>query len=314
MSTRRHRRLAGASNRLFAFALLTGIFFSTQVLPQPLPTRLGDLNGDEEVNVLDLVILINHINAAQSGAGVSPAGSPGILPGELVPFADMNGDAFVNQTDIDLLADVILGLPLSSRPITFEPASGSSEVGVTVRPKATFPRPIDVSTLNSNNFYASFAGQKLPARIVPAPNGTFAWLFFDPSMPNASQVQITVDGATIRTLVGTPLDADGDGAPGGVARASFSTVSVVGIPGTAVSSRIVDPGPDLVPRTTDDVTLGNGCNYLLPIAATFKSSSKPAKENAQFLATTTPHSLGSSGNALLGSTGGHSIRSPIEST
>ena len=32
------------------------------------------------------------------------------------------------------------------------------------------------------------------------------------------------------------------------------------------ASRIVDPGPDLIPRTADDVTLGNGFNYLLPIA------------------------------------------------
>lgn len=154
------------------------------------------------------------------------------------------------------MANLILEIPIPSKSVAFEPANGSSEVGVTVRPKATFPRPVDVSTLNSNNFYASFAGRKLPARIVPAPNGTFAWLFFDPPMPNASQVQITVDGSTITNLLGQPLDADGDGAPSGVVRASFSTVSITAIPGTVLVGRLADPGPDLRPMTSDDFTPG----------------------------------------------------------
>ena len=63
---------------------------------------------------------------------------------------------------------------------------------------------------------------------------------------------------------GAILDADADIAPGG--RFNFSTVSITPIPNTVLSSRIVDPGPDLIPRTADDVTLGNGFNYLLPIA------------------------------------------------
>ena len=47
---------------------------------------------------------------------------------------------------------------------------------------------------------------------------------------------------------------------------NFSTVSVTPIPNTVLSSRVVDPGPDLIPRTADDITLGgNGYNYLLPI-------------------------------------------------
>jgi len=140
-------------------------------------------------------------------------------------------------------------------------------VGVTVRPKATFPIPVITATLNSNNFYASFAGKKLPAAIVPANDGTFAWLFFDPPMPNASQIQVTVDGSTITTKLGQQLDADGDGIPGGTVYFNFSTVSVTAIPGTVVTSLIVDPGPDLIPRTEDDVTFGGGgFNYLLPIA------------------------------------------------
>ena len=85
-------------------------------------------------------------------------------------------------------------------------------------------------------------------------------------MPNASQLTVTVDGTSILTLEGTALDANGDGLPGGKKQFNFSTVSVVSVPGTICSSRIVDPGPDLIPRTADDVSQGgNGYNYLLPI-------------------------------------------------
>jgi hypothetical protein len=244
-------RTINAGSLCLCLALIAGIVSPVSLRADS--AGVGDLNADGRVDVLDLVRLINHV---QSSAGVPPAGGTGILPVAVLPFADLNGDTLIDRTDIDLLADLILGLPLPTKPVALEPASGSSEVGVTVRPRAIFPRPIDTATLNSNNFFASFAGQKLPATIVPANNGTFAWLFFDPPMPNASQIQITVDGATIRTLIGTPLDADGDGAPGGVARANFSTVSVTPIPGTVLVGRLADPGPDLRPMTAADFAPG----------------------------------------------------------
>ena len=252
MNPTRRRCARGKTNWLLALAILAGILFGQRSSGAPLPTKLGDLNGDGQITVLDLVSLINHVNRTS------------LLASSNVPFADLNGDSFVNETDIDLLADLILGLPLPTKPVSLEPANGASEVGVTDRPKVIFPRPVDVSTLNSNNFFASFSGQRLRATIVPANNGTFAWLFFDPPMANASQIQVTVDGSTITNLLGQALDADGDGAPGGSVRVNFSTVSVTPIPGTVLTSLIVDPGPDLVPRTPDDVILGD--RYLLPIA------------------------------------------------
>lgn len=248
------------TNRRFApWILVVFIWASWSLLAHAqTPSQLGDLDADGRLTVIDLQKLLNHLNGSQP--------STPKLSTQLLPFADLNGDAFVNQSDVDLLAKAILGTPIPTPPVTLEPASGASEVGVSVRPRVTFPRPVDVSTLNSNNFYASFAGQKLPARIVPAGNGTFAWLFFQSNMPGASRIQITLDGSTILSALGAPLDADGDGQAGGVVRASFSTVSVAGIPNTLLSSRIVDPGPDLIPRTADDTRLGQGgFTYLLPI-------------------------------------------------
>ena len=208
--------------------------------------------------MLDLVRLINHVRGTS------------LLSPLLAPYADINQDGVVAQADIDLLAQAVLGLyalpPLPAKAVRLEPSAGASEVGVMVRPKVTFQKPVITASLNSNNFYATFAGQKLPAVITPANDGTFAWLFFASPMPSASQLTVTVNGATITNQDDTVLDADGDGAPGGVVQASFSTVSVTPVPGTVLSSRIVDPGPDLIPRTADDVSFGgNGFNYLLPI-------------------------------------------------
>jgi hypothetical protein len=235
---------------LFAvFALIASPFSVYAVGPV-----IGDLDGDGQTTILDLTRLVNHLNGKT------------LLAATNLPLADVNGDGLIDQSDVDALASLILGIPIPPAPVTLDPAHGASEVGVTVRPKAVFPRPVNVSTLNSNNFYASFAGTKLPATIVPASNGKFAWLFFNPPMPNASQVTVTVDGSTILTLEGTALDADGDGLPSGKQEFSFITVSVVSVPGTVVSSRIVDPGPDMIPRTADDVVLGGGgYSYLLPI-------------------------------------------------
>lgn len=216
----------------------------------------GDLDGDGVVTVLDLVTLIAE---ARHTHPLSP---------ELALRADVNEDGVVDDRDIDLVVAAILGQPIPQQiaKVSFEPATASQEVGVTVRPKAIFPKAVNVATLNSNNFFATQGGRRLPATIRPSDSGSFAWLFFHEPMPNAATIEVMVDGSSILTQRGMPLDADGDGVPGGIARSRFSTVSTVPIPETVLTSRIVDPGPDLIPRTSDDVVLGNGFQYLLPIA------------------------------------------------
>src|SRR5262249_37371710 len=58
------------------------------------------------------------------------------------------------------------------------PTDGASDVGVTFRPKVVFSRPVDPASLTSGDFFLSGpTGDKLPAAIVPAADGSFAWLF-----------------------------------------------------------------------------------------------------------------------------------------
>ena len=74
-------------------------------------------------------------------------------------------------------------IPLTVTSLT--PSSGSSDVGVTFRPTVTFSRPIDPTTLDSSDFYATdTTGAVVPATVVPSDDGTFAWLFYTNPLPS----------------------------------------------------------------------------------------------------------------------------------
>src|ERR1044072_1463302 len=80
---------------------LAGLLFAnTSLAGTP---SLGDLDGDGQSTVLDLVRLINHVNGSA------------VLPLQLRGYADVTGDGRLDQSDIDLLADAVLGIPLATR-------------------------------------------------------------------------------------------------------------------------------------------------------------------------------------------------------
>src|SRR6185436_4700921 len=84
---------------------------------------LGDLDGDGQITVLDVVRLVNHI------MGTTP------LPSDKIIFADVNQDGAVNKSDLDLIAYIVAreipapGLPLNQFRET-SPAAGEANVSV----------------------------------------------------------------------------------------------------------------------------------------------------------------------------------------
>jgi hypothetical protein len=155
------------------------------------------------------------------------------------------------------------------------PLDGSATIGTTYRPQVFFSRAVNPDTLTANSFYATGPnGQKLATTIVPAQDGSFAWLYFDNPMPGSSNITLHLKGSAIRAAQdGVFLDADGDGSAGGELSWSFSTVSTASVANTKLVGKVVDPGPDLQPMSFDDIRRGpDGIIhtpddvFLLPIA------------------------------------------------
>ncbi len=137
-------------------------------------------------------------------------------------------------------------------------ANGASDVGTTQRPQVFFSRAVNPATLTASSFYATGAdGSVLSTTIVPAEDGSFAWLFPNAPLPGGATVTVHVVGSAIRAAAdGAFLDGDADGTPGGTYSFSFTTVSLAPVSGTKLVGRVVDPGPDLEPMTFDDIGRG----------------------------------------------------------
>jgi len=62
-----------------------------------LPARFGDLDQDGQPTVLDVVRLLNHVRNLQP------------LRSDFVPFADVNQDGAINDADVEMLIQAVLG-------------------------------------------------------------------------------------------------------------------------------------------------------------------------------------------------------------
>ncbi len=178
-----------------------------------------------------------------------------LAPGAHVLTLDML-DAAGNRSvqDVNVTLDTRIAFTVTEHT----PASFASEVGSTFRPQVFFSRAVDPASLNAANFYATdTTGAVIPSTIVPAQDGSFAWLFFTNPMLGASNVTVHVLGDTILAAADQqPLDGDEDGTAGGTLTYSFSTVSLTPLAGTSLSGKVVDPGVDLKPMTFDDFRAG----------------------------------------------------------
>src|SRR5438093_9589976 len=79
---------------LYLLTFLGGLLCTQTV--QGFPQKLGDMDGDGQATVLDLVAIVNHINATPR------------LSNEMAVFADVNQDGVVNDLDVQMVADGIL--------------------------------------------------------------------------------------------------------------------------------------------------------------------------------------------------------------
>jgi ABC-type bacteriocin/lantibiotic exporters, contain an N-terminal double-glycine peptidase domain len=89
-------------------------------------------------------------------------------------------DAAGSRTTDTLAVSLPSLVPFTITGLT--PASGASETGVTQRPKITFSRAVDVTTLTADSFYAT---DSTGAKLAATADATGAWLFLANPMPGA---------------------------------------------------------------------------------------------------------------------------------
>jgi len=222
--------------------ILFACLFCAQSLSAALPQMLGDMDGDNSPSILDVVAIINHINSVPR------------LSNEMAVFADVNQDGTVNNLDVDMVVDAILGLadlpafPLA-RILDTSPANGETGVAVTRETIIRFTQPLSDDTLiTTTNLYATFAGRKLLSRVDLSSDRRKVTLFYlenlpgggvmTNNLPGSARVRVTFNGNPFRDFAGRPIDADGDGQPGGVAIIDFDTLSLTPLTGTIVCGRV----------------------------------------------------------------------------
>ncbi|MCO6458953.1 MAG: Ig-like domain-containing protein [Pirellulaceae bacterium] len=123
---------------------------------------------------------------------------------------------------------------------SLSPGEGESLVNVVRETTVQFSEEIDPATVTSDSFHVMALGQRIPGRVVVSSTNRFAKYFYDSPLPGATAVRIVVNGDQILDAFGQPLDADGDGVPGGVRTADFTTLPLTLIPNTAVTGRVLE--------------------------------------------------------------------------
>lgn len=204
------------------------------------PTKLGDLNDDEVLDVFDLTRLREHIRQTNS------------LPQNLVPFADLTGDGFINEDDSVALIYMIVGaspekiLPLDAIRET-SPFAGESGVALTREVIVRFAIPLslnavlttwDANTQTPGTFNAEAGGRRLLTRVELSGDRLKATLFFLEIVPASTRVLVTFNGAGLNDLLERPIDPEGDGTAGGVHTFTYDTAPITPVIGTGIIGHV----------------------------------------------------------------------------
>lgn len=182
----------------------------------------GDTDRDLDTDLTDFKKLVEC--ATGPGGEVSPE----------CTVANLDGSG-----GVDLLDFAVLQRAFSpwSRITEMSPANAEDMVALTRETIITIPNGVDAATVSNDNVFATFGGTKLTLlndapRVTP--DGKRIKLFYDPPLPPAARVRVTVLGSSIIDLAGNAVDADNDGVPGGTRIFDFDTCSTACIPNTTV--------------------------------------------------------------------------------
>jgi hypothetical protein len=218
----------------FLYTILCSCFLSLHSQAK----TLGDLNGDGVVNLLDTVLMVNHIQ-----------GTEFITNSEVLKWqADVNGDGLVNSFDVEDSLEFVFKrepqkkMPLSS-VLSTSPYDGEGDIALTREFVVRFNMPLKEGTvITPEMFYATSSGSLQVTSARLSSDRMKATLFLNGfRWPSNSNVTITLDGTSLTDFMDRPLDVDGDGNEGGIGVWTFSTLAVeASDPSTIVKGRVLD--------------------------------------------------------------------------
>ncbi len=215
-------------------------------------SNLGDVNGDGQVNVFDLTRLQQHVNGSD------------LLSAAPQLFGDVTQDGLINDADVTAIADIIMGVrfPQTLPPpaiLSTSPGSGEGNVSLNRETIFRFTQPLATTNiLTTNILFATFGGKRILSRMEFSNDRRALTLFYLEPLPGSARVRVTLNGGLLTGTSGQALDADGNGAPGGVDYVDFDTASISPVPGTAVIGTVY--ASELVP---DPNNLTNSVNVPL---------------------------------------------------
>ena len=211
------------------FIALSGTLFVFTSLSNAQEPLLGDLNGDQVTNVQDVSLMVSHLQGLK------------FLSQEAIAFADVNSDGLLTVTDVESLVNLILErepLPAidMARILSFSPVNGEFDVSPTRETVVRFSMPLAEDTvLNNDNFFATFAGERLLTRVELSSDRLKATLFYLEYLPSGARVRATFDGNGLRDFLGRPISVTGSGSTTDVARSDFETLSYAPLINTGVT-------------------------------------------------------------------------------
>lgn len=195
------------------------VFYRLQRVPLNAPL---DTDGDG----MDDVYELRHPSALNPLDGSDAANSTGM------------GRTWLEQYRIDIQAATILS--------ELSPNDGEGGVAVTRETFVRFSAPLAPEVLiSSDDFFAEFGGRRVLSRIELSSDRQTATLFYLENLPSGARIKVTLRGDRLKDFAGYPIDADGDGLPGGTRVFGFDTVTTASIVNTAVAGTVYrsDLGP-----------------------------------------------------------------------
>ncbi len=197
-------------------------------------TYLFELLDGSDTAQLIPVDTVEQVDATTARIHVSEP-----LPGGAfrLTVAEGVGDVAGNRVDDADPFEFVLEPPVTISSVS--PFNGEEMVSLARDVVVRFDGAIDLLTVNDESFYLIANGVRVPGSIRVSATKQFTTFFRDDPLPASTEVRVVVMGDLITSVDGRPVDADGDGIPGGTGIADFRTVPMARIPGTNVSGRVI---------------------------------------------------------------------------